>query len=361
MMDGPTSAIHGGAFWAALDSSFQCHRPSVVCADVLDAWFAPPSELMEEFAADLPFLIRTSPPTHAEGMRRAIAEARGLPPECVTAAGGSSALIHTILKMVLRSIGRVCLLEPTYSEYRFVAERIVGAQCESFNLFASDGFSFSEESWRSWIRQMRPNVAVLVQPNNPTGTRMDVARLLDGFPRDCTLIVDEAYIDYTKVVSSERLAADRTGLVVIKSLSKAYGLSGLRAAYAVAHPDTTRILREITPPWAVSGPAQWWGCRIWEWGAYYADRWAETIQLRRSLVEGLEALPGRLLADEANWALWEHGLAIGMAEVLQRLSAAGVFVRDASATGPSLSPATLRISVRPPEENERVLRALAAL
>lgn len=356
-----TTAFHGGAFWTALDSTFRARTSSVVCADVLDAWFDPPAELVEEFTANLPFLIKTSPPTHAEGLQRVIAEARRLPPDSVTAAGGSSALIHNLLKLHLSPNERIALLEPTYSEYRYVADRLIGAQCESFALSKAHEFAFLEEDWLRWINQINPAVAVLVQPNNPTGTRMDIARLRDQISEKCTLVVDEAYIDYTDLASAERLATSRTGIVVIKSLSKAYGLSGMRAAYAVAHPDTTRMLREILPPWSVSGPAQWWGCRIWEWGAYYAARWAETYTLRQHLLAGLRSLPGQILASEANWALWEHGLPMTTSELLERLKSQGIFIRNASATSSSLSPSTLRISVRPVAETERILHTLGAI
>lgn len=360
-MANPDRAVHGGAFWEVIDPTFRSPSSPVVPADVLDSWFEPPAALLEEFKQALPFLLRTSPPTFADGMEQVVAQARSVPQESVLAGAGSSALIHLVLRRLLGPSDTIALLEPTYSEYRFVAERIIGARCIEINLSAHEKFGISTAAWVDWICEHEPKVAVPVQPNNPTGTTFNLAECIDGLPRTTTLIVDEAYIDYTDCRSSEGFASSSAQVVVIKTLSKAFGLSGVRAAYAVMHPDLAAELRPWIPPWSVSSVAQWWGCRIWEHESYYREKWQETRALRQALITGLHALPGEVLAEAANWVLWEHKFALPTDALLAELKLSGVFIRDASLTARSLSSRTLRIAVRPIEEQKSLLRALASL
>ncbi|MCG9894602.1 MAG: aminotransferase class I/II-fold pyridoxal phosphate-dependent enzyme [Fimbriimonadaceae bacterium] len=328
-----------------------------MAADVLDAWFGLPEPLLAGLAEELPFLLRVSPPTHSEGLETVIAEHRGLPAGSVLAADGSSRLIHLLLRRLVGPGDSMLVLEPTYSEYRHVGE-LVGARVEACRLFSEDGFAWSAEEWLKHLQVNRPAVAVLVRPNNPTGTRIDPAGLLEAVPESTTLLVDEAYIDYTDLESMEGAVAGCERLVVIKSLSKAYGLSGARLAYAVLPDRLREDLSSEIPPWSVSGVAQWLGCRIWDHSDWFQARRLETTEIRRGLVRALERFSGRVLADCANWVLWELPSPWVNAEVVPKLAELGVYVRDAAATAPSLSSGTIRIAVRPPEEQARLLRTL---
>ena len=91
--------------------------------------------------------------------------------------------------------------------------------------------------------------------NNPTGRhveRDDLARILCRLPADSRCWVDEAYVDYVGSDQSlEQFAASSTNVVVCKSLSKVYALSGMRAAYLVGGSHIVDALRVLTPPWAV--------------------------------------------------------------------------------------------------------------
>lgn len=351
-------AFHGGALWSHADPTFREERPPSVAADVLDAWFGPPPALWAEYLSEAPFLFRTSPPTHAEGLERTIAGHRGVPPECVVAGAGSSTLIHLILRQLLSPQDILLLLEPTYSEYRHVGQTMLRAVCHEFILPRDSNFQLDECQYLQMLCSAKPRVAVLVRPNNPTGTLISAAEVIAGLPHETTLILDEAYLDYTDLESAEKLAASRSNVVVIKSLSKAFGLSGLRAAYAVASVDLAVTLRNQMPPWAVSGPAQWWGCRIWDHLGYYRERHQETRRMRQELVTAINKLPGHILSNEANWVLWEHDLPLPTPGLLEALRRDGIFIRDASQTSSTLNPRTLRMSVRPPEEQHLLIEAL---
>lgn len=175
--------------------------------------------------------------------------------------------------------------------------------------------------------------------------------------------VDEAYIDYVGSGESvEPLAAASSNVVVCKSLSKVYALSGVRAAYLCGPPALVRELRMLTPPWAVSLPAQVAAVAALGDPSYYAQRYRETAALREELAEGLRRiLPGaEILTGAANWVLCllgPHGP--DAAQVCERCRTQGVFLRDSGATSTVLGRRALRVAVKDEAGNRRILETLA--
>lgn len=337
-----------------MGTDFRNRDAAVIPADVLDAWFAPEPGLLEEFRADLPFLIRTAPPTGAPGVKARLATHYGLAPDHFFVIPGSSRGIHLILTELLPPGSTMLRLEPTYSEYAHVAENLPGVRTESFLLPAGQ---FPTEAFLAAVRAIQPTVIVLVNPNNPTGTLLpwrDIARLL---PADTHCVIDEAYLEYTSAESAVPSVLHQPQLTVIKSLSKVFGLSGVRLGFIAGARDRIAKWETRLAPWEVSTLAQWWGCQVWDALPYYRSRWNETSELRETLVAALRALPGQVLADAANWVLWESPR--DGEELAESLARDKVFVRRAWRTARSLSDRTIRIAVRPAEEQERLVSAIA--
>src|SRR5262245_47690410 len=111
---GTPTCYHGGAFFSAIGPEFNHleRRHSIIAADVLDAWFPPSPKVIAALTEDLPWLLRTSPPTHGEGMARAIARARGVEPENILPGAGSSDLIFLAFRQWLNRSSRVLILDP---------------------------------------------------------------------------------------------------------------------------------------------------------------------------------------------------------------------------------------------------------
>ena len=104
---------------------------------------------------------------------------------------------------------------------------------------------------------------MLVNPNTPTGRQLPtptLETLLASMPTTTRAWVDETYIEFAGGESLERFAARSTNVVVCKSMSKAYALSGVRAAYLCGPADMMRELRMLCPPWSVSLPGQIAAC-----------------------------------------------------------------------------------------------------
>jgi cobalamin biosynthetic protein CobC len=106
----------------------------------------------------------------------------------------------------------------------------------------------------------RLDALALVQPNNPTGVRFPLERLLDWRARLAArggwLVVDEAFMDATPAASLAGCVG-WPGLIVLRSLGKFFGLAGARVGFVLAEPAVLERLREQLGPWAVAGPSRW--------------------------------------------------------------------------------------------------------
>src|SRR5205085_4484533 len=138
------------------------------------------------------------------------------------------------------------------------------------------------------------DLMVLVNPNSPTGRHISRSHLEDVLrraPLGTRVWIDETYVEYAGADQSlESFAARSENVIVCKSMSKVYALSGARVAYLCAGAHQLEELRAITPPWVVSLPAQVAAVRALQDPSYYADRYRETAALRQELSLRLTAL-----------------------------------------------------------------------
>jgi len=361
----PAACFHGGAFFDAIGPKFDTleqHR-NIINADVLDAWFPPSPKVIESLSEHLPWLLRTSPPTGCEGLIETIAHARSVAPENILPGGGSSDLIFRALRHWLTPASSVLILDPTYGEYAHVLEKVIGCTVDRLTLSRRDGFEVDLARLDAALAD-NYDLVVLVNPNSPTGRhipRVELERVLRRAPLQTRVWVDETYVEYAGTGESlESFAAKSENVIVCKSMSKVYALSGARAAYLCAGAHQLEALRAITPPWVVSLPAQVAAVRALQDPDYYAARYHETHELRAALVMdlralGLDALPG--IANFVLCHLPEDGPTA--AEVVQHCRARGVFLRDAGAMGSQLGTHALRVAVKCHGENARIVEAIA--
>lgn len=363
----PAACYHGGAFFDAVGDEFGSLEKlnTIINADVLDAWFPPSPRAVEALQRHLPQLLRTSPPTGCEGLARAIARARSVPPECILPGAGSSDLIFLALRHWLTPQSRVLILDPTYGEYAHVLERIIRCRVERLPLHRNERYRLSPARLEAHFAHGY-DLIVLVNPNSPAGQHVPRANLepvLRTAPPRTRIWVDETYVDYAGAGQSlEPFAAASENVIVCKSMSKTYALSGARVAYLCAGPSQLESLRPLTPPWAVSLPAQVAAVKALEDADYYAARYAETHALRAELAQGLQALGWEVVPSVTNYLLC-HLPAGGSdaATVIARCRAQGLFLRDAATMGSQLGDRVIRVAVKDAATNQRTLRILGEI
>lgn len=359
------ACYHGGTFFKAVGEEFDAleRRQQIIAADVLDAWFPPSPKVIAALEEDLPWLIKTSPPTHGEGLVRVIARVRGLAPENILPGAGSSDLIFLALQRWLDSASRVLILDPTYGEYAHVLENAVGCHVTRLLLSRQNHYRVDAGELEQ-LAQRDFDLIILVNPNSPTGQhlpRPELEELVRQVPAKTLVWVDETYIEYAGAQASlESCAARSKNVVVCKSMSKVYALSGVRAAYLCGPERILRGLRAFSPPWAVSLPAQVAAVAALQDPGYYKARYAQTHQLRQQLAERISSLEGwKSISGVANFLLC-HLPRTGpsAAEIVECCRERGLFVRDAGAMGKCLGDRALRIAVKDASTNEQMIAIL---
>jgi histidinol-phosphate/aromatic aminotransferase/cobyric acid decarboxylase-like protein/GNAT superfamily N-acetyltransferase len=360
--------FHGGAFFDAIGTDFETleRKDSIVNADVLDAWFPPSPTALNALREHLPWLMRTSPPAQCEGLRRAIARHRGVREENILPGAGSSDLIYLAFRQWLNRNSRVLVLDPMYGEYVHILENVIGCQVDRMVLPRRNGYVVDLEELRARAA-LGYDLIVLVNPNNPTGQHIAGQKLkevLSCVPASTRVWVDEAYIEYVGPDESlERFAAASEHTIVCKSMSKVYALSGMRVAYLCGSRRQLSDLVRITPPWAVSLPAQVAAVKALGDSAYYQNRYRETRKLRQHLMEGLRAIGIReIVAGQANFVLFHlEPDKPSAATVLSEAGRRGIFLRDASPMGREVGLRALRLTVKDEEANKRILATLESV
>jgi threonine-phosphate decarboxylase len=267
-----------------------------------------------------------------------------LPATCILPGNGSIDLIYLIPRVLRWPL--VHIPQPAFSEYERAC-RLAGC---------SILFEDPDE---------RASATLLGSPNNPDGTALpagDILRRADANP-DRWLLVDQAFVQFTDPVELYSLLhpeAIRPNLIVLHSLTKYYALPGLRLGAAIAHPDTIRKLRNAQMPWSINRPAEL-AAEILASDSSYDETLNQLMRRERPRMQtALKALDSfALLAHpHANFFLlqWldERPLDILISTLLER----GFYVRDARSF-PGLPEKCIRIAIRQPEENERLLEELS--
>ena len=200
-------------------------------------------------------------------------------------------------------------------------------------------------------------MAVVCNPNNPTGDcyRADE---LEAFRErcleaDCTLLTDEAFLGFTDRAS----LAGREGVVVTRSLTKLFGLPGLRAGFAVADGALRERLQTARPAWSLGGPAAAVGAHAMRDSAFVAETRDRLARERSRLRAGLEALGFDVAGSEAPFVLVDVGE--DPTDLLSACRERGVVLRDAT-TFRGLD-SHVRVAARSREATERLLAVLEAV
>ena len=363
----PAECFHGGAFFKAVGEGFDSlqRRDAIINADVLDAWFPPAPGVIAALQRHLEWLLRTSPPTGCEGLVESIARARGLKTMNILPGAGSSDLIFRAMRHWLSPESHILILDPTYGEYAHVLEQVIGCTVDRLPLRRADNYDVDLDRLRSAFDD-KYDLAVLVNPNSPTGRHIP-GKTLEAILREVSastrVWVDETYVEYAGPAESlEHFATQTENVIVCKSMSKVYALSGARVAYLCAGAHQLEALRAITPPWVVSLTAQVAATRALQDPGYYSGRYAQTQSLRKALEQQLASLGWQVVPGTANFLLGhlpEHGPTAQ--QLVRACRQQGLFLRDASSMGSNLGQRAVRVAVKDADTNLRMVAIIESV
>lgn len=360
----PSACYHGGSFFKAIGEDLQNLQKvkNIINADVLDAWFPPSPNALNILQQHLPWLLQTSPPTHADGLISVIEKMRGIKNSCILPGAGSSDLIFLAFKTFLSKSSRVLIIDPCYGEYIHVLENIIQCHVNRFVLSRENGFVIDTSSLLNEL-QKGYDMVVVVNPNSPTGIyiqKKEMEELLRNITLSTIVWVDETYIEYAgKNESLEQFASETENVIVCKSMSKVYALSGVRSAYLSCSPHFIETLRSLTPPWAISLPAQAAAIAALKDEDYYTTKYSETYQLRKKLKEDLLSIGiSEIIEGVANFLLFYLPACYSAKLFLRFCQDENLFLRDVGNMGKSLGANAIRIAVKDGETNNKMIRIM---
>ncbi|MBI2793093.1 MAG: aminotransferase class I/II-fold pyridoxal phosphate-dependent enzyme [Ignavibacteria bacterium] len=197
-------------------------------------------------------------PDGGMNLRLALAEHHNTKPECITVNNGSDAIIHQVMRTFLLP-GETAL--SSRGGFISFGIAVTSAGFEPQYVELKSGYRFDVEALISAITPAT-KIIYIPNPNNPTGTiipRDEMDWFLTRVPRNCLVIIDEAYHEYAVHLNADDYPRSedykQDNVITLRTFSKAYGLASLRVGYAIGSSDVIQLLLKTKLPFDPSGPA----------------------------------------------------------------------------------------------------------
>jgi histidinol-phosphate aminotransferase len=275
----------------------------------------PPPALLD------PEALRRYPDVSA--LEATLASRVGVSPDRVIVTAGADDAIDRVCRAYLGAGRTMLLSEPTFEMFDHFA-KLSGAAALTRVPWRRGAFPLAAFLDRL---EEQPAVIAVVSPNNPTGATVsaaDVRRLAEAAPKALVLL-DHVYVEYADDDLTPAVI-DVPNVVVLRTLSKAWGLAGCRIGYAIGGPDVIATLRRSGAPYAVAGPSVAVALRqLADGDAALQTHVALVREERNALCARLTALGLEPLPSQANFILAECGVRAPF--LTAALAALGVFVR----------------------------------
>jgi len=295
-------------------------------------------------------------------LREALAVASGARAERIIPGAGADELIRLVTTQAIGPGDTVVVPVPTFAMFA-VEARLAGARVVAV---PRDALQRRQpvERLRAAVEESAARLVWICTPNNPTGDAYgldEVRRLAEGL--SALVVVDEVYLEFAEEtlgaapnsLSTQVLQAEMPNVLVLRSLSKAYGMAGARVGYLVVPEPLVERFNAVRLPLSVAAPSEILAIAAIADGETARKRRATVIAERNRLAAALVASGCEVLPSVTNFVAFRPPDAPALADDLQRR---GLIVRRYD-TGPMVG--WLRVTARPAAENDRLLEALEEL
>ena len=285
-------------------------------------------------------------------LKRRIAEIKGVDVQNIFVGNGSDEAIDLCFRIFCNpGLDNAIAIAPSYGMYSTCA---AVNDVEMREVLLNDDFSLPVERLLD-AADNNSKLLFICSPNNPTGNvfpREEIERILQEF--DGMVVLDEAYIDFADEPGMLRSLENWPNLIILQTLSKAWGMAGLRAGLAFASNYVMRLFAQVKYPYNINVATLSAVEKLLKAGV---DDRVKLIKEQRAFMEqklsGMECV-WRVYPSQANFLLVQVDNA---ADLYNYLLGEGIIVRDRSRM--PLCDNTLRITMGTPQENVRLLRAIA--
>lgn len=293
------------------------------------------------------------PDPYQRELKQQVARLKGVDVSRLVLGNGSDELIDMLIRTVcVPGRDNIIVFSPGYSMYE-VSARVNGTEVR--NLVLDDDFM---PEWERIFERVdeRTKIIFFCTPNNPVGNVIP----LDGIRRvalrfDGLVVVDEAYIDFADVPSATSLRGECPNVVVLQTLSKAWGLAGLRVGICMAEPGLVKYLNKVKPPYNIGSVTQRMALEALKNVGLFRERVEEIKRERERVFVVLRGMAcfERVYDSEANFLL---ACTPRYREVYDDLLVHGLVVRVRHI--PPRLEGGLRVTIGTREENDLLIRVL---
>ena len=325
----------------------------------------PPARVLARLrreAADAALLARYPDPQYSE-LRTALSAHVHVPPTSLAIANGSAALCGAVIRTL--TPGTCVLAVPAFAEQHRALEA-AGWSVSPFSVNASDGFRLDAGALCEMLDTVRPALCLLTNPHNPSGALTSAAEMIRVVRTSAAcgtrLLIDEAFIDYTP---SESLTAEATRwehLMILRSLTKFYGMPALRVGFSVSMPQVAARIDAQLPAWPVTTLAAAAGVEAVRDLEYARRTLLNVADERGRFAEALAAIGVETYTSAANFLLLRLPGRLDSARVrAQLIREHRIVVRDCRSFQGLSDGRFVRVAVRSSDENGRLVRALRSV
>ncbi|QJD98016.1 histidinol-phosphate transaminase [Mucilaginibacter robiniae] len=286
-------------------------------------------------------------------VKKRLSDIKGVPTSNIFLGNGSDEAIDILFRSFCNpGIDNVILVPPTYGMYE-VSANINNIAIQRMPL--TTDYQLNVDGILNAINE-HTKLIFVCSPNNPTGNsinRNDIETLLTSF--NGLVIVDEAYINFSSQQSFIENLTQYQNLVVLQTLSKAWGLAGLRVGMAFASNEVIDVMNKVKPPYNINEASQQLALQALQ-NTEQVNSWIqEVLQERDKLIIQLQSLDFvlNIYPSDANFILVKTTDARGIYNFLVQH---GIIVRDRSKV--ELCEGALRITIGKPEENSKLIETL---
>lgn len=297
--------------------------------------------------------IAAYPDPDTLALRRVLAARLNAAVNQILVGNGSVELLWLIAMAYIQRHDQILIVGPAFGEYAHTA-RMMGGSVTDIDAVEANAFAVPFYEIRSVLHARRWKVVYLCNPNNPTGAEIPVDVILqwaDESP-DTLFVIDEAYIEFsTSLESMTETILPNT--IVLRSLTKAYALAGLRIGYCVSTEKIVTDLRRICPPWNVNTMAQHAAVVALNDSGHLNRTLGLLREESRKLKSAIANAGFTIMPSTTHFFLVNVDDASGTRDFLLKQ---GIVVRDCTSFG---LPSMIRIATLLPAQNELLVSALA--
>lgn len=323
--------------------------------------FYPPSKLSDEIKSNFERLIADYP-SGMEVNSLLAAKYFGLHKEQVVVGNGAAELIKSLMTMFP---GKMGLVLPTFEEYpnRRKHEDIVAYYPQNKN------YSYTAKDLMSFFEDKNISSLALVNPDNPSGNyiqKEDILLIAQWSKDKCIrLIVDESFVDFAETKDSASLLDNAIlqkypELIVVKSISKSFGVPGLRLGVLVSNDlELIGTLKKDVAIWNINSFAEFYLQIFEKYQSDYQDALEKFKEVRQEYIGKLSATPGlRVIPTQANFVMCELLGSHASKKLTEKLLVeCNILIKDLSSKK-GFDGQYIRMAVKRPEENEKLINAL---